>query len=227
MENQDLIRKALASLGNYVNKDGLLYFKTKIDGIFAKKTEVYTQEQINTKLDGKVDKVSGKGLSTNDYTTTEKNKLAGIDTSLYALKTEIPNNVSELTNDSKYQTDAQVESTITSKGYQTSTQVNSAITSKGYQTAVQVQNAINSALSGITGIDFQIVQTLPTTGVKGTIYLKPISGNGESNGYEEYIWIPDLNKYELIGSTNIDLTNYYNTSNFLPVTNGDIDGLFS
>lgn len=28
--------------------------------------------------DTKVDKVSGKGLSTNDYTTTEKNKLAGI-----------------------------------------------------------------------------------------------------------------------------------------------------
>lgn len=31
-------------------------------------------------LDNKVDKVSGKGLSTNDYTTTEKNKLAGIET---------------------------------------------------------------------------------------------------------------------------------------------------
>lgn len=30
--------------------------------------------------DNKVDKVSGKGLSTNDYTTAEKNKLAGIDT---------------------------------------------------------------------------------------------------------------------------------------------------
>ena len=29
-------------------------------------------------LNSKVDKVSGKGLSTNDYTTTEKNKLAGI-----------------------------------------------------------------------------------------------------------------------------------------------------
>lgn len=42
-------------------------------------------EAIKSKLDGlgsaigtKVDKVSGKGLSTNDYTTTEKNKLAGI-----------------------------------------------------------------------------------------------------------------------------------------------------
>ncbi len=31
-----------------------------------------------TALDKKVDKVTGKGLSTNDYTTTEKNKLAGI-----------------------------------------------------------------------------------------------------------------------------------------------------
>lgn len=29
-------------------------------------------------ISGKVDKVTGKGLSTNDYTTTEKNKLAGI-----------------------------------------------------------------------------------------------------------------------------------------------------
>lgn len=34
--------------------------------------------EIDGKLSNKVDKVSGKGLSTNDYTTTEKNKLAGI-----------------------------------------------------------------------------------------------------------------------------------------------------
>lgn len=35
-------------------------------------------EKITAKLGNKVDKVSGKGLSTNDYTTDEKNKLAGI-----------------------------------------------------------------------------------------------------------------------------------------------------
>lgn len=34
---------------------------------------------INTALGNKVDKVSGKGLSTNDYTTAEKNKLSGIE----------------------------------------------------------------------------------------------------------------------------------------------------
>ena len=33
---------------------------------------------VATQIGTKVDKVSGKGLSTNDYTTTEKNKLAGI-----------------------------------------------------------------------------------------------------------------------------------------------------
>lgn len=33
---------------------------------------------IDAALDNKVDKVSGKGLSSNDFTTTEKNKLAGI-----------------------------------------------------------------------------------------------------------------------------------------------------
>jgi hypothetical protein len=35
-------------------------------------------ERLSTVLENKVDKVSGKGLSTNDYTTTEKNKLFGI-----------------------------------------------------------------------------------------------------------------------------------------------------
>lgn len=35
--------------------------------------------EIDGKLSNKVDKVSGKGLSTNDYTTAEKDKLAGIE----------------------------------------------------------------------------------------------------------------------------------------------------
>lgn len=35
-------------------------------------------QQIKNTLNNKVDKVSGKQLSTNDYTTTEKQKLAGL-----------------------------------------------------------------------------------------------------------------------------------------------------
>ena len=38
----------------------------------------YLLSLLNTKFQSKVDKEAGKGLSTNDYTTDEKNKLAGI-----------------------------------------------------------------------------------------------------------------------------------------------------
>ena len=37
------------------------------------------ETEIDTKLAGKVDKVSGKGLSTNDFTNAYKNKLDGIE----------------------------------------------------------------------------------------------------------------------------------------------------
>lgn len=43
-------------------------------------TDAYTQSAVDTELDKKVDKVTGKGLSTNDYTTAEKTKLTGIAT---------------------------------------------------------------------------------------------------------------------------------------------------
>ena len=39
----------------------------------------FIDEPIRTLIAGKVDKVDGKGLSTNDYTTTEKEKLDGIE----------------------------------------------------------------------------------------------------------------------------------------------------
>lgn len=47
----------------WLDYDGLLYFWQKI----------------KAKLNDKVDKVEGKGLSSNDFTAAEKNKLAGIE----------------------------------------------------------------------------------------------------------------------------------------------------
>ena len=41
--------------------------------------DCYTKTETDTLLNGKVDKVSGKGLSTEDFTTAEKNKLSGIE----------------------------------------------------------------------------------------------------------------------------------------------------
>lgn len=55
-------------MAKYLDNDGLLYLWQKIKNVFATKDA----------LNDKVDKVTGKGLSTNDYTTDEKNKLSGI-----------------------------------------------------------------------------------------------------------------------------------------------------
>lgn len=57
-------------MAKYLDNDGLLYLWQKIKNVFATKDA----------LNDKVDKVTGKGLSTNDYTTDEKNKLNGIET---------------------------------------------------------------------------------------------------------------------------------------------------
>lgn len=44
----------------------------------AKSVDAYTKSQTDNLLNGKVDKIEGKGLSTNDYTTPEKEKLASL-----------------------------------------------------------------------------------------------------------------------------------------------------
>ena len=85
---------------------------------------------VTNKVSNKVDKVDGKGLSTNDYTNAEKTKLAGIESGAqknvqpdWALtsgdgaiknKPTIPTNVSDLTNDMKYQSASQVDTKIIS-----------------------------------------------------------------------------------------------------------------
>lgn len=90
-------------LSNYVQKDGAKVlstndfttaYKNKLDGIEAD-ADVNIIESVkvdgtaltpdankavNIDLSGKVDKVSGKGLSTEDYTTAEKTKLSGVET---------------------------------------------------------------------------------------------------------------------------------------------------
>lgn len=69
-------------MSKFLDADGLLYLWQKIKAKFATITD----------LSGKVDKVDGKGLSTNDYTTAEKSKLAAFgDASTYALKSDITN----------------------------------------------------------------------------------------------------------------------------------------
>lgn len=86
---------------------------------------------VTNNVSNKVDKVSGKGLSTNDYTNAEKTKLAGIaegaqknvqpdwnaSTGDGAIlnKPTVPTKTSQLTNDSGYAKTSEVDTVITNK----------------------------------------------------------------------------------------------------------------
>lgn len=72
-------------LSDFTN-DGIFITNTSDDLVnYYTKSETYTQSELYTKtevdnlLDTKVDKVTGKGLSTEDYTSEEKTKLSGIE----------------------------------------------------------------------------------------------------------------------------------------------------
>lgn len=220
------------AIKKYLDDNGLTYYHSKVKAL----------------LGGKVDKETGKGLSTNDYTTTEKNKLAGIaagaevnaqsdwdetdtNSDAYILnKPTIPTvNDAALTiqkNGTTVATFTANSATPTTANIAVPTNNNELTNGAGYQTATEVQDAINDALEDITGIDFQVVQTLPATGEKGVIYLMSNSGSAP-NIYDEYIWLSASSSYEKIGTTDIDLSGYQLSSELIAVTNAEIDTIVS
>lgn len=88
-----------------------------------------------------------------------------------------------------------------------------------------VQSTINSALAGITGIDIQVVDALPSEGKKGTFYLVKKSAASTNNTYYEYVWVGG--KWELIGDTTIDLSGYVQASQLVPIPESEIDAMFA
>ena len=128
---------------------------------------------------------------------------------VYAELDDLPTKVSDLTNDSNY------------------------------QNATQVQDLIDAAIAGITGLEFVVVQSLPATGETGKIYLVANNGSGQ-NIYDEYVWLTGTpGRYEKIGTTDIDLSNYvtYDSTNdqfskngtviAQYATNAEVDALFN
>lgn len=178
----------------YVDLDALSHFKSKNDNTY-------------------VAKETGKGLSTNDYTTAEKTKLTGI---AEGAEVNVIDSIS--VNGTAI--------TPSGKGVNISvpTNNNQLTNGAGYQTASDVTNAINTAIGGITGVDYQIVQTLPATGTKGVIYLLSNSGTG-TDIYDEYIWVN--NAFEKIGTTAVDLSGYVQYGDLVPYTNTEIDTIFA
>ena len=103
----------------------------------------YTSAVINQMLSEKVNKVDGKQLSTEDFTTALKNKLDALPTSA-GLATQISNAISDAL--ASYYTKAQTDSLLDQK--QTAQQVADAIAAAltSYSTTSQMNTAISTAL---------------------------------------------------------------------------------
>jgi hypothetical protein len=92
-----LVPKSTSQTNNvyceYINTDGTTAGWEKIGDTEVDLSNYYTITQVDNLLANKVDKVSGKGLSTNDFTTTLKDKLDGIEANAnnYSLPTASAN----------------------------------------------------------------------------------------------------------------------------------------
>jgi hypothetical protein len=193
---------------------------------------LYVVQKIKTWLSGKVDKVDGKGLSTNDYTTEEKNKLSGL--SNYSLPTAsastlggvkvgaglaISNGVLSATGggtaDSVDWSNVQNKPTKVSEftndaGYQTATQVNTAITGKGYQTSAQVESAITSkgyqTAAQVNAIVEEVVGSAPDA-------LDTLEELSKALGDDE----------NFAATMTAELAKKANTADLVAITNAEID----
>lgn len=203
---------------------------------------------------------TGKGLSSNDYTSAEKTKLSGIaegankyvhpsytaqKSGLYKVTVDASGHVSATTAVAKAditglgipaQDTTYADATTSTHGLMsaadktkldgvaTGAQANKIESVKvngtaltpdsskavnvdlsAYAKSADVTKEIASAVSGVTQIDYSVVETLPSTGKKGIIYLVANSDSG-NNIYDEYIYINS--KFEKLGSREMDLSSY-------------------
>ena len=189
-----------------------------VDSAMSSTSENPVQNKVITAAMGyKVDKVNGKGLSTEDYTTSEKNKLAGIDQNAQVNVIEtisvnstgvspdinknvdisVPTKTSDLNNDSGFITKA----------------VND-LTNYYLKSDTYTKTEVDALIAAITTINILVVQTLPTQNIStSTIYFVPKATASSQNVYDEYINLDGTTAgWELIGDTQIDLTNYIQKS---------------
>ena len=145
---------------------------------------------IATVKNGK-DGSSGILEETDPIYTAEKSTLA--------LKSELPTKLSQLQNDSEF-----ITKTVNN------------LTNYYAKTETYTKTEINNLIGGLGSLDLEIVQSLPAVGKENTFYL--LAQNRETPDiYDEYLYI---NGWEKIGSTAVDLTNYYTKTevdNLIPV----------
>ena len=172
-------------LKNLIDINLLSYFKSKLDLLFA----------------SKVDKVDGKGLSSNDYTSAEKTKLSGIAAGAQANVLEgiqkngvnvtitnkianisVPTKTSDLTNDSNFAVDASYVHTDSNYTASEKTKLS------GIETGAQVNKIESIKVNGTA-------QTITNKAVSITVPTKTSDLTNDSNFAEDPAYVHTDNNY--------------------------------
>lgn len=196
--------KLTLSDGNVINA-GQIKTVSMVDNTLSLESANPVENRVITSaLNNKVNKVSGKQLSTEDFTTAEKNKLANIENGaqVNTLENLIINGEEATIVDKKIALNIITSAVSNLQNYY--------LKSETY-TKTEVEELIGSTV----GVTIEIVQELPTVGQTNVIYFLPTE---TTNVYSQYIYTAN-DGWVLIGSTSVDLSNYY--------TKGQVDTLLN
>ena len=190
--------------GRWVKKVDLVNASASADGLmskedFSKLAGIEAGAEVNVIEDVKV---NGTSLTVTEKAVDVSIPLLGVsvngnavtpDSTTKVADITVPTKVSDLTNDSKFQTDT------------------------------EVNTAIADAIAGVTQFDYEVVASLPATGVKGKIYLVANTGTGD-NIYDEYIWMAGepTGHFELLGTTQLDLSGYVQATDMTTIPDATI-----
>lgn len=153
----------------------------------------------------KLEEITSQGGEPNTIETIKVNGSPLEPDGSKAVDISVPTKVSQLQNDSGYQTAANVEQTLTSKNYATKSDISSVYKYKG-----SVETYANLPSSGQTTGDVYNVETADSShGVKA----------GDNVAWNGTAW-------DVLSGT-VDLSNYYDMTNYPLCQNADIDEMFA
>ena len=83
------------------------------------------------------------------------------------------------------------------------------------------QTEVNNLIGAISTLNILVVEELPTQDIStNTIYFVPKTTSETNNVYDEYIYVS--NNWELIGTTEIDLSNYVTKTDYATSSNAGV-----
>lgn len=144
-------------------------------------------EKINTKID--------KTAITDDFEKQSQEKVLS-QKGAYDLYTGFAETYGELANNlnAQYQLKADKR--------EIPTKLSQLTNDENFKTESEIQTLISNS----TKLKKEVVTSLPTTGKDDVIYLVKDPKGKDNNNYLEYLWLNG--KYELVGSTQVDLSGY-------------------